>query len=44
MKALKHGQRTTRVMTNEKKRTIDLELTLFVALIMHCSLGGTSGN
>jgi len=39
MKALKHGQRTTRVMTNEKKRTIDLELTLFVALMYIGELG-----
>ena len=40
MKALKHGQRMTRVMSNEKKCTINLELTLFAALIIYALLAG----
>jgi len=35
MKALEHGQHTTRVMSSENKHTIALELKLFPALIMH---------
>jgi len=35
MKALEHGQHTTRVMTSEDKHTIALELTLFAVPIVH---------
>jgi len=44
IRALKHGQRATRATSNEKKRTIDLELTLCAALIVRRSLGGTLWN
>jgi len=35
MKALEHGQHTTRVMSSEDKHTIALEMTLFAMLIVH---------
>jgi hypothetical protein len=42
MRTLKHGQHTTRVMSNEKEYTMGPELMLLVVPVVRRSLGGTT--